>query len=92
MENLIARVDELADLMEQFHLSQAEASGDTWRIAFRKRALVKAALVAMYFMHLKFENRTLAMIAMTPPVLLAMFLFITYPDTAWRLFTQWAAH
>jgi cytochrome c oxidase subunit 4 len=55
-------------------------------------AFVKASLVAMYFMHLKFEKRTLAMIALTPPMLLVMFLFITYPDTAWRLFTQWAAH
>ncbi len=43
MENLKARVDELADLMEHFHLSQAEVSGQNWRIAFRKRALVKAA-------------------------------------------------
>ena len=43
MENLKARVDELADLMEKFHLSQAELSGDTWRIAFRKRTFVKAA-------------------------------------------------
>src|SRR5262245_53414087 len=55
-------------------------------------AFVKAALVAMYFMHLKFEKRTLAICAITPPVLLVMFLFITYPDTAWRLFTEWAAH
>ena len=32
--------------MEQFHLSQAEVAGDNWRIAFRKRALVKAAPAA----------------------------------------------
>jgi cytochrome c oxidase subunit IV len=51
-------------------------------------AFVKAALVAMYFMHLKFEKRTLGLIAITPPVLLVLFLFITYPDTAWRLFTH----
>jgi cytochrome c oxidase subunit 4 len=55
-------------------------------------AVVKAALVAMYFMHLRFEKSTLAMIAMTPPVLLMMFLTITYPDTAWRLFTHWGNH
>jgi cytochrome c oxidase subunit 4 len=55
-------------------------------------AFVKASLVAMYFMHLKFEKRLLGVIAVIPPVLLVMFLFITYPDTAWRLFTQWAAH
>ena len=52
-------------------------------------AVAKAALVAMYFMHLKFEVRTLGLIAITPPILLVMFLFITYPDTAWRLFTHW---
>ncbi len=55
-------------------------------------AFIKAALVAMYFMHLKFEKHILAMVAVIPPILLGMFLFITYPDTAWRLFTQWAAH
>ena len=55
-------------------------------------AMAKAALVAMYFMHLRFEKGTLAMIALTPPVLLTLFLMITYPDTAWRLFTHWANH
>ena len=49
-------------------------------------AVAKAAMVAMYFMHLKFERRTLGLIALTPPVLLVMFVCITYPDTAWRLF------
>ena len=55
-------------------------------------AAAKASMVALYFMHLKFENRTLGIIALTPPILLVMFLFVTYPDTAWRLFTSWAAH
>ena len=32
-------------------------------------ALGKAALVAMYFMHLKFETRTLGMVAVTPLVI-----------------------
>ena len=49
-------------------------------------AFGKAALVAMYFMHLRFERMTLALIALTPPVLLVMFLTITYPDAAWRVF------
>ena len=49
-------------------------------------AVAKAALVAMYFMHLKFERRTLAWIALTPPILLVLFMVITFPDTAWRLF------
>lgn len=51
-------------------------------------AIAKAVLVAMYFMHLKFERRTLGLIALTPPLLLVMFLLITYPDTAWRLFVH----
>jgi cytochrome c oxidase subunit IV len=49
-------------------------------------AVAKAALVAMFFMHLRFEKRTLAVIALTPPILLVMVLVITFPDTAWRLF------
>ena len=48
-------------------------------------AITKAALVAMYFMHLKFERRTLGLIALTPPILLVLFVVITYPDTAWRV-------
>jgi cytochrome c oxidase subunit IV len=51
-------------------------------------AIAKAALVAMYFMHLKFERRTLGLIALTPPILLVMFVLITFPDTAWRLFAH----
>lgn len=51
-------------------------------------AIAKATLVAMYFMHLKFEKRTLGLIALTPPILLVLFLVITYPDTAWRLFIR----
>ena len=51
-------------------------------------AVAKAVMVAMYFMHLKFESRTLGFIALTPPVLLVMFVCITYPDIAWRLFTH----
>jgi cytochrome c oxidase subunit 4 len=47
-------------------------------------AMAKAALVAMYFMHLKFERSTLGYIALTPPLLLVMFVCVTYPDTAWR--------
>ena len=49
-------------------------------------AIAKASLVAMYFMHLKFERRTLGLIALTPPFLLILFIIITYPDTAWRVF------
>lgn len=51
-------------------------------------AMAKATLVAMYFMHLKFERRTLGLIALTPPILLVMFILVTFPDTAWRLFAR----
>jgi cytochrome c oxidase subunit 4 len=52
-------------------------------------AIAKASLVAMYFMHLRFEKRTLSLVALTPPFLLVLFVVITYPDIAWRLF-NWA--
>jgi cytochrome c oxidase subunit 4 len=55
-------------------------------------AFTKASLVAMYFMHLRFEKRTLGVVALTPPILLIMFVFIIYPDTAWRLFQHWTGH
>jgi cytochrome c oxidase subunit 4 len=43
-------------------------------------AVVKAAVVAMYFMHLRFELRTLAMIAITPLVIATLLLFVLMPD------------
>jgi cytochrome c oxidase subunit 4 len=43
-------------------------------------ALAKAVMVAMYFMHLRFERGTLALIALTPPVLLLLLTFAVYPD------------
>lgn len=45
-------------------------------------ALSKASLVAMYFMHLRFERRTLALIAITPLVLCLFLLFGLLPDHA----------
>ena len=44
-------------------------------------ALTKAALVAMYFMHLRFEKRTLGMIAVTPLFLCVFLLFMLFPDS-----------
>jgi cytochrome c oxidase subunit IV len=44
-------------------------------------ALAKAAIVAMYFMHLRFELRTLAMIAITPLVIATLLLFVLMPDS-----------
>jgi cytochrome c oxidase subunit 4 len=43
-------------------------------------ALVKAALVAMYFMHLKFEKRTLGIIALTPLILCTLLIIALLPD------------
>jgi cytochrome c oxidase subunit IV len=43
-------------------------------------ALGKAALVAMYFMHLKFETRTLGMVAVTPLVIATLLVFLLLPD------------
>lgn len=43
-------------------------------------ALSKASLVAMYFMHLRFERRALGLIAVTPLVLGTLLIFILVPD------------
>jgi cytochrome c oxidase subunit 4 len=43
-------------------------------------ALAKAILVGMYFMHLKFEKRTLGIIAMTPLILCTLLIIALLPD------------
>ena len=43
-------------------------------------ALSKACLVAMYFMHLKFERRTLGLIAVVPLLLCVLLVFALLPD------------
>jgi cytochrome c oxidase subunit 4 len=43
-------------------------------------ALSKASLVAMYFMHLKFERKTLGLIAVTPLLLCVLLVFALLPD------------
>ncbi|MFQ5839387.1 MAG: cytochrome C oxidase subunit IV family protein [Candidatus Methylomirabilales bacterium] len=43
-------------------------------------ALSKASLVAMYFMHLKFEPRALGVIALTPLLLCVLLVFALLPD------------
>ena len=40
----------------------------------------KAALVALYYMHLAVEKRTLMYVALTPPVLCLILLFALFPD------------
>jgi cytochrome c oxidase subunit IV len=42
--------------------------------------IAKASLVAMYFMHLRFERRTLGLIAVTPLFLGTLLVFILVPD------------
>ena len=43
-------------------------------------AVWKAALVALHFMHLKFERRTLMMIALSPCVLCEVLILMLMPD------------
>ena len=43
-------------------------------------AATKAALVAMFYMHLALEKRTLAYIALTPAVLCVLLIFALLPD------------
>ncbi|HEV8724387.1 MAG TPA: cytochrome C oxidase subunit IV family protein [Candidatus Binatia bacterium] len=43
-------------------------------------AVWKAALVAMHFMHLKFEKRTLALVALAPFVLCVLLILMLLPD------------
>src|SRR5437667_12292853 len=43
-------------------------------------ALGKAVLVAMYFMHLRFETRTLGLVAITPLVIATLLVFVLLPD------------
>jgi caa(3)-type oxidase subunit IV len=44
-------------------------------------AFGKAALVALYFMHLKFEKKTLTIIAATPILLCVMLMIMLLPDS-----------
>jgi cytochrome c oxidase subunit IV len=47
-------------------------------------AFTKAALVALYFMHLKFERRTLMLVAATPVILCVFLMFMLIPDRVIR--------
>jgi cytochrome c oxidase subunit 4 len=48
-------------------------------------ACSKAALVALYFMHLRFERSTLGIIALTPPFLLVLLTLALVPDSVWKV-------
>ena len=43
-------------------------------------AFTKASLVALYFMHLKFERRTMLLVAVTPVALCVFLMFMLIPD------------
>jgi cytochrome c oxidase subunit 4 len=43
-------------------------------------ALAKAALVALYFMHLRFERVTLGVIVLTPLIICVFLVFMLLPD------------
>jgi cytochrome c oxidase subunit 4 len=43
-------------------------------------ALTKAALVGLYFMHLRFERVSLGLIALTPLVICVFLIFMLVPD------------
>ena len=51
-------------------------------------AVTKAVLVAAYFMHLKFEKRTLAFIAVVPMILCVFLTLMLMPDASW----SWRPH
>ncbi len=48
-------------------------------------ALSKASLVALYFMHLRFERATLGLIAVTPLLLCVLLVFALLPDLSGTL-------
>jgi cytochrome c oxidase subunit 4 len=51
-------------------------------------AWAKAVLVAMYFMHLRFERRTLAIIACIPAMLVTFLTFMLVPDLSTRIYAR----
>ena len=51
-------------------------------------AWAKAVLVAMYFMHLRFERRGLMIIALIPIVLITFLTFMLVPDLSTRIYAR----
>jgi len=51
-------------------------------------AFAKAILVAMYFMHLRFERRTLAIVALVPVTLVTFLTFMLVPDLSTRIYAR----
>ena len=48
-------------------------------------ALIKAGLVAAYFMHLKLERKTFVMIVCFPLLLAVVLVVALFPDVGWKL-------
>lgn len=70
-------------------------TGTTWAVSYVNLGLgnvavalliasVKAALVALYFMHLRFENKLVWAFALTPLFFLGLIIFGTLADTLFR--------
>ena len=51
-------------------------------------AFAKAALVAMYFMHLAMERKGLGIVAMIPVILVTFLCFMLLPDLTTRMWTK----
>ena len=75
----ILTVGEIAVVFLPHYLPVSKLTVGVFLCAF---AIVKAALVAMYFMHLKFEARTLGLIALTPLTIATLLVFVILPDAS----------
>ena len=56
MEDLKSRVDELAGLMDEFQLGQAETSGEGWRLAFKRKSSVRTVAAGETVVHSASEH------------------------------------
>lgn len=66
----------IAEVLVAIYVAEPLAKG----ILLIGMALTKAALVALYFMHLKFETTTLLVIAFTPLIICGFLVFMLMPD------------
>ncbi|ETW96943.1 MAG: hypothetical protein ETSY1_24600 [Candidatus Entotheonella factor] len=66
----------IAEVLAAIYVADPLAKG----ILLVGMALSKAILVALYFMHLRFETTTLLVIAFTPMIICAFLVFMLLPD------------
>jgi cytochrome c oxidase subunit IV len=66
----------IAEVMAALYIADPLAKG----LLLVGMALSKATLVALYFMHLRFERGTLLVIAFTPMLICAFLVFMLMPD------------